>query len=128
ANERGWTGGTALDPNNEPLSGGPSDPTSHAEAKKPGSAQSNGATPEGAAQQPAVTSGDAELDAEIERLISLPPALFERGRKAAAERFSIRTSVIDKLVAAARCGDNRDDLQGTSLKLFEPEAWPEPVD
>jgi hypothetical protein len=131
ASERGWTGGDAPDVHNrEHLSGIPLVAPSHREAKKPEpKAESNGAVSEGVLQQaaPSVSSGDAELDVEIERLLGLPPALFERGRKAAAERFSIRTHVIDKLVAAARGNDNEGDLQGKSLKLFEAEAWPDAV-
>jgi hypothetical protein len=121
AKQRGWTGDGARDPKVH------LGPPHQRETKKPEpKAQSNGTAPEGALKPPA-SSGDAELDAEIKRLLGLPPALYERGRKDASVRFSIRTSVIDKLVAAARCGDNKEGLQGKSLKLFEPEAWPEAV-
>ena len=56
-------------------------------------------------------SGDAELDAEICRLSSLAPAQYEHERKAIADRFAIRTTVLDKLVTAVR-GSGPDERQG----------------
>ena len=67
------------------------------------------------------TSGDTELDAEIARLAKLPRLIYERERKAAAERFNLRTSVLDKVVDAQR-GEGEDRRQGHALELFSPEV------
>jgi hypothetical protein len=72
-------------------------------------------------------SGDAELDAEILRLSGLAPALYEHERKVVADKFDIRTTVLDKLVNGVR--DNAtDERQGHALQLTEVEPWPDAVD
>ena len=72
---------------------------------------------------------DAEVDAEIARLADLPVAQYERERKPAAERLSLRVSVLDKLVDQLRPDDtDHADGQGRTLKLVEPEPWPTAVD
>jgi putative DNA primase/helicase len=76
---------------------------------------------------PASQSGDAELDVEIRRLAGLPPALYEHERKVIAEKFDIRTTVLDKLVDSVR-DNGADERQGHALQLTEVEPWPEPVD
>jgi putative DNA primase/helicase len=72
-------------------------------------------------------SGNAELDAEIGRLSTLAPAQYEHERKEIADRFKIRTTVLDRLVTAVR-GNGPDERQGHALDLRPPEPWPEPVD
>jgi hypothetical protein len=79
--------------------------------------------------QPMPSSGDAELDAEIERLAGLAPILYERERKTIAEKFGMRTGVLDRLVNAAReSGFVGAETQGQAIRLIEPEPWHEAVD
>jgi Protein of unknown function (DUF3631) len=78
-------------------------------------------------------AGDAgavvDDDGEIERLAKLTPLKYERERAAAAERLSLRTQILDKLVTAKRkeLGQN-DGKQGRPLSLPEPTPWHERVD
>ena len=51
---------------------------------------------------------------------------YEHEREAAAERVGVRTSILDKLVAAKRT-DAYNSKQGRALSLPEPEPWPEPL-
>ena len=81
---------------------------------QPGAAPTN---PAGGRAAALSQSGDAELDGEIRRLSALAPALYEHERKAIADKFAIRTVVLDKLVTQAR-GDDADGLQGHSLQLI----------
>jgi putative DNA primase/helicase len=76
---------------------------------------------------PSSQSGDAELDVEIRRLSGLAPALYEHERKLVADKFGIRTTVLDKLVNRVR-DNGADERQGHALQLTEVEPWPEPVD
>lgn len=75
-------------------------------------------------------SGDP--DSELERLARLSMLEYERQRKEAAERLNVRTSMLDRLVAATRDNlgllDQDDDKQGRAVSLPEPEPWPEAVD
>src|SRR5262249_43063544 len=69
-------------------------------------------------------------DAEIERLARLSPLDYEQQRKDAAERLDVRTSILDRLVAAerAKLGLEADDSrQGRAIVFPEPETWPDPV-
>jgi putative DNA primase/helicase len=70
---------------------------------------------------------DGEAGAEIGRLAKLAPLEYERQRKEAAERLDVRTSILDRLVAAERFkfADNRK--QGRALSLAEPQPWPQAV-
>src|SRR5262249_34227693 len=72
---------------------------------------------QGAPDELPPSSGNAELDAEIRRLVGVPPAVYERERKAICQRFSLRTFVLDKLVAAARGGFGDEHRQGQALDL-----------
>ena len=72
-------------------------------------------------------SGDAELDVEIRRLAGLAPALYEHERKVVADKFDIRTTVLDKLVDGVR-DNGADERQGHALQLTEIEPWPDTVD
>jgi putative DNA primase/helicase len=65
-------------------------------------------------------------DAEISRLAKLGKLEYERERKEAAKRLSIRPLILDRLVAAER-HEFDDDKQGRTLSLHEPEPWPERV-
>jgi ferredoxin len=76
---------------------------------------------------PSSQSGDAELDVEIRRLSGLPPALYEHERKLVADKFGIRTTVLDKLVNRVR-DNGADERQGHALQLTEIEPWPDTVD
>ena len=91
---------------------------------KPGAAPTN---PSGVRAETSPQSGDAELDAEIRRLSGLAPALYEHERKAIADKFAIRTAVLDKLVTAAR-DSGADGRQGHALQLIEIEPWADAVD
>jgi hypothetical protein len=75
------------------------------------------------------TTGDDD-DAEIIRLAKLPPFGYERTRKDAADKLSVRASILDKLVQAKRAelgiGES-DSLQGSAVSFPEPEPWPDPV-
>jgi hypothetical protein len=73
------------------------------------------------------SSGDPELDAQITRLARLPPLMCERERKVVAERFGLRTTILDKLINAERW-QGEDNRQGRALDLTSPELWPVPVD
>jgi putative DNA primase/helicase len=56
---------------------------------------------------------------------------FDRARKVAAEKFGVRASILDKLVAAKRAElglDQDDGKQGRAIAFPEPEMWPQPVD
>jgi putative DNA primase/helicase len=65
----------------------------------------------------------------IEALASLPLVEYDRGRKQVAERLDIRKSTLDKEVAAirAKLDGGGNSLQGTALKLADPDPWPVPV-
>jgi putative DNA primase/helicase len=70
-------------------------------------------------------------DAEIERLAKLSAFDYERSRGAAADELKVRTSILDKLVAAKRAElgfDADDGLQGRAISFPEPEPWPDSVD
>jgi hypothetical protein len=73
-------------------------------------------------------SGD---DTELERLAELPLVDYERQRKAAAEKLSVRAPILDRLVAAKRAElglDGDDGIQGRAVEYDEPEPWPVEVD
>ena len=75
--------------------------------------------------------GEADADAEIERLAKLSALEYEQQRKAAAEKLGVRASILDKLVQGerARLGlDQAGGKQGHAISFPEPEPWPEPVD
>jgi hypothetical protein len=73
--------------------------------------------------------GEADAEAaEITRLAALSVIQYEHERTAAAQRLGYRAKTLDKLVAAARDGNNGERLQGSALDLPSPEPWPEPVD
>jgi putative DNA primase/helicase len=79
-------------------------------------------------EQPEPTPPDE--DAEIERLAKLSAFDYERSRSAAAAALKMRTSILDKLVAAKRAKlglDADDGLQGHAISFPEPEPWPDPV-
>jgi hypothetical protein len=64
-------------------------------------------------------------DAEILRLAKLSIVQYERERIEAATRLGLRTSILDRLVAAER--ESYDGKQGRALNLPEPQPWHEPV-
>jgi putative DNA primase/helicase len=68
-----------------------------------------------------------DLNAEVRRLAALGAFEYERERKGAAERLSVRTAVLDKLIAAEREKSDDGGKQGRALSLPEHEPWPEPV-
>ena len=70
-------------------------------------------------------------DAELERLAKLSLFEFDRARKAAAEKFGVRASILDRLVAAKRAElglDGNDNKQGRQFNFAEIEQWPTAVD
>lgn len=81
--------------------------------------------------EPEQTNDNSDDDAELERLAKLSLFEFDRARKAAAEKFGVRASILDKLVAAKRAElglDADDGKQGRAIEFPEPELWSEPVD
>lgn len=66
-------------------------------------------------------------DVAIEQLARLPALDYERARTAAAEKLQVRTSILDRLVTAAR-GTNGEAAQGSALQFEEIEPWPFEVD
>jgi len=71
-----------------------------------------------------------DTEAEIVRLAKLTPVQYEHERKAAAEKLSVRASILDKIVQAERDKlglDEDDGKQGHAISFPEPEPWPEPV-
>ncbi|MGC8990000.1 MAG: DUF3631 domain-containing protein, partial [Verrucomicrobiia bacterium] len=72
----------------------------------------------------------AETDDEIlASAASLPVIQYERAREQLAEKLRIRVGVLDAEVEKRRPrNESTDHLQGRSLKLPEPDPWPEPVD
>jgi predicted DNA-binding protein (UPF0251 family) len=68
-----------------------------------------------------------EIDLEISRLAKLRTVDYEQIRREAAAKLSIRASILDKLVAAARPPDESAPGKGRPLELPAPEPWPEPV-
>jgi putative DNA primase/helicase len=65
-------------------------------------------------------------DVAIEQLARLPALDYERARTAAAEKLQVRTSILDRLVTAAR-GTNGEAAQGSALQFEEIEPWPAEV-
>ena len=69
-------------------------------------------------------------DAEIERLAKLSMFEYERQRKAAAEKFDLRSSILDRLTAAKRAelGLDGDGRQGRQFDFAQIEPWSAAVD
>jgi putative DNA primase/helicase len=80
---------------------------------------------------PSSASADAallteeQIEAEIARLAGLSQIAYEREREGATKKTGLRSSILEKLVAAAR--KDAAPRQGRALDLAEPEPWPEPV-
>jgi putative DNA primase/helicase len=79
----------------------------------------------------------AELDSKIvdkdkiAGLAALSDFDYDRKREAAAKELGIRVKTLDAHVQSVLRKDTPVDTkaaQGNSISLFEPEAWPEPVD
>jgi hypothetical protein len=87
---------------------------------------------------PPVDEGDDGLSPEkrarIEHLAHLTSAQYEEQRREAAKLLGFRVDFLDKKVVATRAsiyGSDDDDeanLQGESVKIYEPEPWPVAVD
>jgi putative DNA primase/helicase len=77
-----------------------------------------------------VTPSAETNDEAIARLARLPTAEYESVRSNEAKRMRFRSSVLDRLVGAARGDGNggASTQQGRALSLPSPEPWPEPVD
>jgi putative DNA primase/helicase len=77
-------------------------------------------------------NGSDEDEVELAQLAKLSMFDYERQRKVAGERLDVRTSILDKLVAAKRVelglvGDDDSGLQGSAVTFPDVEPWPEPV-
>ena len=73
-----------------------------------------------------ITDPPGETDDEaIARLAKLPLLEYERARAAEADKLGCRASMLDKLVQAARGGN--DPASGRTVALHDPEPWPDPV-
>jgi putative DNA primase/helicase len=85
-----------------------------------------------APEEPAPADLPSNDDAEITRLAKLKAFDYERERKAAAEKLSVRASILDRLVDAERdklgLGDGDGGLQGSAVTFEEIEPWPTQVD
>jgi hypothetical protein len=71
-----------------------------------------------------------EIDVEIARLANLSAVEYENQRRDAAENLGVRTSILDKLVAAERTElglDGDGGKQGHAIAFPEPEPWPDSV-
>ena len=67
-------------------------------------------------------------DPEIARLAALPLREYEHQREPAARRMGVRRGILDKLVGAARDGqDGGGPGQGRAFTPAEIEPWPQPV-
>jgi putative DNA primase/helicase len=67
-------------------------------------------------------------DAEIARLAKLPPLVYDRQRKAAADKLGIdRIRVLDDAVTAARVKIGDAKGHGRAPSIADVEPWPEPV-
>ena len=78
----------------------------------------------------ALASGTDD-DAQLTRLARLPLFEYERIRKAAAQGFDMRASMLDRVVGMKRreLGLAEDDgKQGRPIELTNPEPWQDPVD
>jgi putative DNA primase/helicase len=74
---------------------------------------------------------DKEIfDREVDRLATLSVMDYERERVGAAKRLSVRTSVLDALVARTRnaSAEESEIGRGRIMKITKPEPWPEPVE
>ena len=81
--------------------------------------------------EPAVDDGNPapdDVDATIAHLAGLSLPAYDRERKPAAERLGLRAPILDKLVAAARPEDVRDERTGRPLRPKEIEPWQDEVD
>ena len=63
----------------------------------------------------------------VARLATLPPLVYDRVRQMEADLLGVRTSTLDKEVAAAR-GNGTDKESGQAVIFEEFEPWPVPVD
>ena len=71
---------------------------------------------------------DADAEAEITRLSTLPPLAYAKQKKSSADHIGISLSALDKLVKAEQQKDKTDTGQGRKIELHEPEPWSQPVD
>ena len=72
--------------------------------------------------------GTPSDDAEIARLVRLPPLTYDREREAAARRLGCRVGTLDDLVRAASGETASTPGQGRPINLPCPEPWPVAVD
>ena len=127
ARQRGWT---ASNQPNDQQNGATNDANGGASGSgdandtAPGSGSTNDTGPE---SDESKNSGSSDVDREISRLAKLGMIEYEQERKDAAARLNLRTSILDRLVAAERDELNEGGRQGHALNLSEPEPWPEPV-
>jgi putative DNA primase/helicase len=99
----------------------------NAKAKRGNGAAAKGANGD-AVPEPEPELSDADCNAEIQRLAKLSLIQYERQREAAAACLTMRSTLLDRLVTAARGNSDGDGKQGRALNLPEPEQWPDPVD
>jgi hypothetical protein len=73
-----------------------------------------------------------DIDAELERLARLSAVEYERSRAAGAKALGVRTSMLDRLVAAKRTelglNPKEDNKQGRPVQFPDVEPWDQPVD
>src|SRR5262245_46937410 len=91
----------------------------------------NGAAPEPPKPEPQ-TEATTDADVEITRLAKLSILEYEREREAAAKKLKLRTSILDKVIAAERVklglDDGKDGKQGRAIVFPDAEAWANPVE
>jgi putative DNA primase/helicase len=71
---------------------------------------------------------DLDAETEIARLAKLKPFAYERQRGAAAKRLGCRTSILDRMVRAARGDEGGGSNQGKAMEFDDPPPAGEPVD
>jgi putative DNA primase/helicase len=64
---------------------------------------------------------------EIDRLATLTPVQYSRGRKIAAQKLGIGVAVLDHAVKMARSDSASTIGQGRPVEIPEVQAWPEEV-
>jgi putative DNA primase/helicase len=67
-------------------------------------------------------------DVQIEHLAKLTPIEYDRIRESEAEKLGVRVSTLDAEVSRAQRDTPKNDTNGASVALVDPEPWPDPVD
>jgi len=91
-----------------------------ATAPQPDATQASTPTSPGDADE--ATLSDEAFEAEVARLVALPPLRYARQRIPSAKKMGVPPGTLDRLVRDAR-GDNDSGLQGKAPEFPAPEPW-----